>query len=272
MVLRSRTADRAIPMDVYWLEQRLEDVPDEDYWLSSREIVFLNGLRFAKRRADWRLGRWTAKRALSSFLSPAALSRPLANIEVRKAASGAPETFWQGVSAPVTISLSHRNSRAICSVSGFAVELGCDLEMIELRSDAFVADYFTAEEQALVANRPVVDRATVLALLWSAKESALKALRSGLRLDTRCVVVDLPKMSFADTDWHPLKVAHTAGHVFCGWWQTTDRMVRTIVAAPAPEPPKLLEIGDSHYGPGDLLLRPGPLQTPNRPGALPIGR
>jgi len=29
-----------------------------------------------------------------------------------------------------------------------------------------------------------------MALLWSGKESVLKALRVGLRLDTRCLVVD----------------------------------------------------------------------------------
>ena len=67
--------------------------------------------------------------------------------------------------------------------------MGCDLEMIEPRSDAFVADYFTVEEQALVARASAADRSRLLALLWSAKESALKALRAGLRLDTRCVIV-----------------------------------------------------------------------------------
>lgn len=257
-------------MDVYWFEQTQEDVPDGNNWLSSREIAFLNGLRFANRRADWRLGRWTVKRALAAFLSPAALGAPLSNIEVRSAASGAPEVFWQGAPARVTISLSHRSRRALCTVSGPAVELGCDLEMIEPRSDAFIADYFTAEEQAFVARQSAADRALASALVWSAKESALKALHAGLRLDTRCVVVDLADVSCAVTDWHPLNVTHAAGQVFCGWWQIADTMVRTMVAAPAPEPPELLEIGDSYYGLGDPLLWPSSLQGPNRPGALPI--
>ena len=50
---------------------------------------------------------------------------------------------------------------------------------IEPRSDAFVADYFTIEEQALVARASAADRDRILALLWSGKESALKALREG---------------------------------------------------------------------------------------------
>ncbi len=39
------------------------------------------------------------------------------------------------------------------------VELGCDLEVIEPRSEAFLSDYFTAEEQALVARAHATDRA-----------------------------------------------------------------------------------------------------------------
>ena len=63
--------------------------------------------------------------------------------------------------------------------------LGCDLEVIEPRSEEFVADYFTTEEQKMVSQAPIADRSKLLALLWSAKESALKALREGLRFDTR---------------------------------------------------------------------------------------
>lgn len=69
--------------------------------------------------------------------------------------------------------------------------LGCDLELIEPHSDALVADYFTADEQAMVARTLAADRSRGLDLLWSAKESALKGLRVGLRLDIRCVSVTL---------------------------------------------------------------------------------
>jgi hypothetical protein len=51
-------------MDVSWLEQTQADVPGADDWLSASEAILLNDRRIAKCRADWRLGRWTAKRAL----------------------------------------------------------------------------------------------------------------------------------------------------------------------------------------------------------------
>lgn len=230
-------------MVVYWLEQSKEDVPRENDWLSPGETLVLSRLRFASRRDDWRLGRWTAKRALSACFGSSAFGPMLAKIEVRAAASGAPEVLLEGAHAPVTISLSHRSCRALCAVSRPGVDLGCDLELVEPRSDAFVADYFTAEEQALVA-RQSATRSGVIALLWSAKESALKALHAGLRLDTRCVAVDLLDGSFVAGPWRPLSVTHAGGQLFGGWWQIADAIVRTIVALPAPEPPVPLEVGD----------------------------
>jgi 4'-phosphopantetheinyl transferase len=56
-------------MDIYWLEQTEADLPAENQWLSAREMLRLARMRFAKRRTDWRLGRWTAKRALAASLN-----------------------------------------------------------------------------------------------------------------------------------------------------------------------------------------------------------
>ena len=144
-------------MNVYWLEQTEADVPAENDWLSASETVCLNGMRFAKRRDDWRLGRWTAKRALSLTLNvPAhvqALKKSRYAGDVRRAGglfrqpTGGRHYFTQPP-------LRHRG----CAVAISGVEMGCDLEIVEPRSDAFVADYFTIEEQALVARASAADR------------------------------------------------------------------------------------------------------------------
>jgi len=259
-------------MDLYWLEQSETDLPDENDWLSANEILRFEGLRFAKRRADWRLGRWTAKRAVSMCLGSPAFHFSLASMEVRNSASGVPAVVFDDQAAPVTISLSHRNGRALCTVADAGFALGCDLEVIEARSDAFVVDYFTAEEQALVARQSAAERPRTLALLWSAKESALKALHAGLRLDTRSVVVDLLDAAFSQVGvWRPLQVVYSAGPLFHGWWQNADGMVRTIVAAPAPGLPIQLENGDSHGG-ASLFPWSGSLPAAQRGSALPVPR
>ena len=235
-------------MHVFWLEQSLVDVPEANDWLSLDEIDFLDGLRFTPRRVHWRLGRWTAKCACASFFGFPCFPHTLAKIEIRPEASGAPELFFEREPAPIPISLSHRNGRAFCAVAPTASALGCDLESIEDRSDAFVADYFTNGEQTLVQRQPSADRALLLALLWSGKESALKALRAGLRLDTRSVIVNLPEVSFHRSGWSPFQVRHTAGQVFPGWWQVSGKMVRTLVASPPPPAPTALRVETNFPG------------------------
>jgi len=226
-------------MHVHWLEQSESNVPAGHRWLSAAEAQYLAGIRFEKRRADWRLGRWTAKRAVAAYLNLPDAVETLAEIEIRPAPSGAPEVFWQERTPGVSISLSHRAGVSICAVAPSAAALGCDLERIEARSDAFAADYFTAEEQELVGRAPAADRSRLLALLWSAKESALKALRLGLRLDTRSVAVSLTAANSACT-WHPMSVRVSDGKLFQGWWLRTFTLLRTVIADPPPAPPILL--------------------------------
>jgi 4'-phosphopantetheinyl transferase len=234
-------------MNVYWLEQTEADVPAENDWLSANEAACLEGKRFAKRRSDWRLGRWTAKQALSICLDVPAHPQIFRKLDIRPATSGAPEAFFNNQPTAFTLSLSHRDGIAACAVVKSQVEMGCDLERVEPRSDAFVADYFTLEEQALVARASAADRDRLVALLWSAKESALKALRAGLRLDTRSVVVSPFAASSDLHGWSRLLVRYSGergapGQAFHGWWQQVDHIVRTVVAAPPPDSPIPLTI------------------------------
>ncbi len=70
-------------MNVYWLEQAEADVPSGNDWLHAGELDRLNHMRFAKRRADWRLGRWTAKHAVAFCLHLPLDRRSLTAIEIR---------------------------------------------------------------------------------------------------------------------------------------------------------------------------------------------
>lgn len=224
-------------MEIYWLEQTEGDVPIGDDWLSESELSRLDSLRFPKRRADWRLGRWTAKRAMAAALSLPDDNRALANIIVTAAATGEPEVTFAGGGPAVTISISHRDGRASCAIARGTVALGCDLELVEPKSDGFIADYFTPEEQELVARTNAAARPLLASLLWSAKESALKALHVGLRADTRSVIVDPSELYGAEMpgiDWHPLRIHCAETLNFHGWWHCSEGFLRTVVATPAP--------------------------------------
>ena len=238
---RPRNESETWFMQIYLLEQTESVVPTGDNWLGQREIIALHRMRFAKRRADWRLGRWTAKRALAACLKLPDSIPALAEVEIIAGSSGAPEAFRANAPLPVTISLSHRAGTAICSVVRGNARMGCDMELIEAHSQAFVTDYFTAEEQTLIAHTSAAEKPRIITLLWSAKESASKALRQGLRLDTRWLSVTKMVGTWEMHGWNPLHVRYRDGRMFQGWWQGNDWLLRTVVADPAPKPPILLE-------------------------------
>src|SRR2546421_626349 len=73
-------------------------------------------------------------------------------------------------------------------------------------------------------------------LIWSAKESALKVLRTGLRRDTRSVAVSLTAASGAagggaeGGGWWPLAVRCGPGPAIQGWWRRDGEFVLTVAA------------------------------------------
>ena len=222
-------------MDIHWLEQNLCDVPPGDLWLNTAERAQLEWLHIPKRRADWRLGRWTAKCAVAFFLKLPCLPEALAGIELRAAPSGAPEVFLLGQPARLVLSLSHSHGAGLCAIAPAGAELGCDLEAVEPRNPAFLSDYFTDEEQRLVAQTPPTRRDQVLTLLWSAKESALKALRCGLRADTRSVTAaPADILSTRSDEWRPVSATLMNGQTFRGWWRESRGLVWTVLSNPAP--------------------------------------
>ena len=222
-------------MEILWLEQSGGDVPLDNDWLGPEELSHLESLQIPKRRSDWRLGRWTAKIAVASALQSPIDCTTLRSIVIMPASTGEPVVRITARSSAVTISISHRNSLAICSVALGSIALGCDLELVEPKSSAFIADYFTLDEQDLVNGSDPTAQPFLASLLWSAKESALKALHVGLRADTRSVVVDVSKLhGLAPTNgsWHELLVCSSDATEFRGWWRCANGVLRSIVAHP----------------------------------------
>jgi 4'-phosphopantetheinyl transferase len=217
------------------LTQTDADVPSNDEWLSKREMTILDGLRFAKRRADWRRGRWTAKCALASFTGAGFAAKA---VEIFPNEYGAPEAFFEAKPFAASLSIAHSGDIALCAVSVGDMRLGCDVERIEPRDAAFAADYFTKLENVWLASLPEDERAAATTEIWSAKESVLKALQTGLRSDTRSVEVTFPNVE--KTDWSPFEACVAErGMRFFGWRRRADGFSFTIVTdrpsdAPAP--------------------------------------
>jgi 4'-phosphopantetheinyl transferase len=160
--------------------------------LSPGERAVTATLRWPKRRSDWRLGRWVAKRAVLACRADEPGAIEPADIEILAQAGGAPaaRVLADRSATPVSVSISHSDGMGLAVAAAGPIGLGCDVERIEPRTERFVRDYFTAAERERVAGTAMVDRAAVVSLIWSAKEAALKVLGEGLRLDTRAVDVE----------------------------------------------------------------------------------
>lgn len=219
---------------VYWATCSFQDLPQHDEWLGSAERAQLAKLRFPKRRHDWRLGRWTAKRAVCYALDaagappgsdPVGFARHLDGIQILAAADGAPEPRLAPADAgDMVLSLSHSGDRGFAAASPSTMALGCDVEWIEPRSEAFIADVFAPEELPGLSHLSCLfHRDLAATLIWSAKESALKALRTGLRQDTRSIIVDV------DVVRSRLSVLSAEG-LMHGWWWVDEGFVHTLVS------------------------------------------
>ena len=217
-----------------WLVRHLADVPDDDSWLTEAECRVLTGLIVPKRRADWRLGRWTAKAAVARMLAV-----DPRRVSVIAAADGAPEPMLDGAPLAMSLSISHRAGLGLAVVSDGAT-VGGDLELIEHRSDAFVRQWFGSHEQALVSAADAEGRRDEVAcLLWSVKEAAAKVLREGLRLPFRSASVILDSglasgdLGRSGDGWHRSTVEWPSeDRVISGWWRIADSFVVTVASDP----------------------------------------
>ena len=166
-------------------------------WLGPAEREHAARLFVPKRRADFLLGRWAAKELVADLLGGGERTAPpLDTFEIVPGPSGAPVVrLADGGPLPLGVSVSHSDGTAFCAAwhdPDGTLAAGADLERIEPRSEAFVRDFFTDDEAAAWAARPAGEARDELATaIWSAKEAVLKALRLGLRMDTRQVACTL---------------------------------------------------------------------------------
>lgn len=205
---------------VYWTVVTSGQVNQEELsWLSKSEKKQYDRFRFTKRRDEWLMGRLAAKKLLGSVY-PTFNPVRLNEISVLNGETGAPYVLVYDVRVPGVLSISHRQGVACAAwVGDSSLRIGIDLEFIETKSDIFVQDYFTKEESQQVFAYHAEQRALAASLVWSAKEALLKAMQTGLSLDTREVAVSLSSFDCPE-DWKGLRVSRCAKHegfVYAAW-------------------------------------------------------
>lgn len=217
-----------------------EGSPPSEAGLSSAELKKLASMRFLKRRQDWLLGRQTAKYLLQAA-DPALMGTPPERITIANEPAGAPFVILDPAGSwPGCLSISHREDAAFCALTLDAhVRIGADLEFIEPHSDLFVQDYLAPDEAAHAFSLPPAQRDLWAALAWSIKEAVVKALRIGLRVDTRAIQAEWNDTTRPD-GWRSIRV-HTQlpdTQGLCCWWRQEGNFILTLAALPGAFSPQ----------------------------------
>lgn len=120
--------------------------------------------------------------------------------------------------------------------------MGCDLELVEPRSQAFCRDYFTAREQSVIAREGATGLSVTANSLWSAKESVLKLIKTGLTVDSRLLEVEAAAFSLTP-DWQRFTVLHRGvSRIFAGWWCRREEWILTVASDPKTNAPVRLVV------------------------------
>ena len=136
------------PSHIKWLSAGIDEVPADDSWIDTAMAKRFSRMRYTKRISEARLSRWAAKRAVAAALGVRPDPENLRRIVIRNAPDGAPEAFFDARAIDGVIAMTDRADWAVCAIiAEGGGRVGCDLELVEERSAAFVADYFTYQER-----------------------------------------------------------------------------------------------------------------------------
>ena len=233
---------------IHWLLESAQNLTEPpEAFLSAAELEKFSTFRFEKRRNDWLLGRWTAKRLLQAVLlqqTDELIARD--EIEIFNDADGVPHVTNLRVSHAMlgiadleglNVTISHSNDHALCAVSDH--HIGADLEFVEPRAEYLVRDYFTANEIARVNASSPAQHDMVVTAIWSAKEAVLKAMHKGLSVDTRAVEISIAPFENIPAQWMAFEIKSDFQNTVLlhGWWRAQDGFVLTLAATAAEMPP-----------------------------------
>lgn len=208
---------------IRWLIQSVVDHPDLSAGrppvglLTPTEVGQYGEFLSPRRRRDWLLGRWTAKRLIQAHIAAAhGFSPELDSFAVEQDPSGAPYARGHhlalhgtcaGERIPLTLAISHSHGYAFCALCADGAgrtRLGADIERVEPRPESFAQEFFTLDEQARLKAAPPALTDLLTTATWSVKEAVLKATHTGLRADPRRVQCLLPPV--CPHHWTPLHV------------------------------------------------------------------
>ena len=159
---------------------------DLSKYLDPTEIETYFAFKIPKRQKEWLAGRICVKQLYRQMMDQ---NLALPSIRIERLPDGQPLLKVDGQSVGESISISHSYGWVAGAIDPLGQPIGIDLEKVERRDEAFLMDYFTANERNWIESSPDLIREQKSTLIWSCKESVLKALGKGLHIDPQRVEI-----------------------------------------------------------------------------------
>lgn len=155
---------------------RWRDPSDQDPYtfLHDEEIKHLKTLQYERRINSYLLGRYSAKSAISGFISEPNLRK----IHIKSGVFNQPVVMGDSI-ANIQVSLAHSDDLAAAAAFDEMIILGVDIEKINRNTASVVEGELTQRERDLARAIAQSDENFFL-VLWTVKESLSKILKTGL--------------------------------------------------------------------------------------------
>ncbi|WP_185929341.1 4'-phosphopantetheinyl transferase family protein [Paenibacillus popilliae] len=147
-------------------------------FLHVEELEYFNKLKFENRIKSYLIGRYAAKRAFLHQTS----ENSLQHVYIKSGVFGQP-VFGSPFTHNLQLSITHSGDMGGAIVFPESCPMGIDIECISNVSRSGFISQITNSEKSLVFNSQSENRMNesgVLAIIWSAKESLSKVLKTGL--------------------------------------------------------------------------------------------
>jgi 4'-phosphopantetheinyl transferase len=143
-------------------------------YLTSEERDYLKFIRSDKRLRSYLYGRYSLKKAVSQYSNEVQLN----NINIKNGIFGQPVIELKSPKNPGG-SLSHCETCAASLVYDEALIMGIDIEEVNRNVRKVLENNITTHEASLIKNQ-VIQETLAFVILWTAKESLAKCLKTGL--------------------------------------------------------------------------------------------
>jgi phosphopantetheinyl transferase len=146
-----------------------------DVFLHPQEISYLCDLPSEKQQANYLLGRYAAKAAVSHYEA----GIPLASIRVESGIFSHP-ILYSPNKDKMQVSLSHCDQHAVALTFPESHPMGVDLEICIQRANPAIGEHLSSKEKQLLSALQDSYPGKAHILFWTLKEALSKVLRTGL--------------------------------------------------------------------------------------------